>query len=127
MTVTDYFNFMLTEGHVARVNAMTFDPESKNIVSCANDKVLNVIDVQTGTRLYCTTLEHEPISLIWFGALLLVGDEQGNLSTWDLQGVAPLRKIRCHDGPLTTITVSVNNEKVITGGKDKKVIVWECF
>ncbi|KAL2737770.1 protein FAN-like isoform X3 [Vespula squamosa] len=123
----DNYNLQFTvKGHTGKVNAMTFDPECKSIISCAEDQALNIIDIHTSTQIYHTSLEHEALTLKWIGMLLLIGDSIGNISLWKFPEAAFLSKIHCHDGPLFTIAITTNNSMVITGGKDRKVIVWEC-
>ena len=114
------------KGHSARINSTKFDSESKNIISCANDMTIVVFDVQTSTRIYSTSLEDEPLTLSWIGTILLVGDTRGNLSLWDSQGAVFLSTLHCHEGSLTVVTATVDQKRVITGGVDKKIIVWNC-
>lgn len=77
---------------------MTFDPECKSIISCAEDQALNIIDIHTSTQIYHTILEHEALILKWIGMLLLIGDSAGNISLWKFPEAAFLSKIHCHDG-----------------------------
>ncbi|XP_012260336.2 protein FAN [Athalia rosae] len=123
----EQFSLQFTiKGHTARVNAASFDGESKKLVSCAKDLALKVLDVQTGTQIYSSVLEVEPTSLFWYDTeLLLVGDAQGDLHIWDFRGILIVGKYQCHNGPITTITASSDKKKIITGGKDKKVIIWD--
>lgn len=77
---------------------MTFDAECKNIITCANDRLINVFDVLTSTRVYSTSLDNEPTALNWIGTFLLIGDNRGNLNLWDSQEAIFLPKIHCHEG-----------------------------
>ncbi|XP_001606594.3 protein FAN [Nasonia vitripennis] len=113
--------------HNAKINAITFEPDSKNVISCANNKSLSVMDVQTSTQTYITTLEEEAVSLAWIHSFLLIGDLKGDLLMWDPQTAAFISKFYCHQGPLVSLAVSPDNKKVITGGQDRKVIVWNCI
>lgn len=97
---------ILIAGHADRINAVTFDTESKSIVSCAKDKVLNVVDIQTSTQIYCTTLEHESTCLAWIGEFLVIGDSAGFINVWNLQSALCFVKIQCHDGKLLFISVN---------------------
>lgn len=122
----DNFNLQFTvKGHTAKVNAMTFDPECKSIISCAADKVLNIIDIHTSTQIYHTVLEEEALTLKWIRTLLLIGDVVGDISFWNFPEAAFVSKIHCHDGPLVTIAITTDNDMIITGGKDRKIVVWE--
>nr|XP_012149911.1 PREDICTED: protein FAN isoform X2 [Megachile rotundata] len=123
----DTYNLQLTvKAHTCKINAMVFDQEGKSIISCAQDKALNIIDVCTSTRIYHTTLEHELLTLSWFETLLLIGDNNGNINVWNQQGGIFIAKIRCHDGPINALLVSTENNIIVTGGKDKKIIIWNC-
>lgn len=77
---------------------MIFDSECKNIISCADDKLINVFDIKTSTRIYSTSLDNEPMTLNWISTLLLVGDNEGNLTVWDSLGATFRSKIHCHRG-----------------------------
>ncbi|XP_034948322.1 protein FAN-like [Chelonus insularis] len=124
--MNNYDIYFTAKGHSGKINAILFDLESKNIISCASDKLINIFDVQTTTKIYSTSLEEEPLTLSWSGSLLLVGDSQGNLTVWDSYGANFRSKEHCHEGPLTAMIVTANNKYVITGGNDKKIIVWNC-
>lgn len=121
----DTYNLQFSvKGHTSKVNAMVFDEEGKNIISCAEDKVLNVIDVQTSTQIYCTTMEHEPLTLTWLDNFLLIGDNNGNINVWNHEGAIFVSQIHYHDGPIHALAVSAENNIILTGGKDKKIVVW---
>lgn len=112
------------KGHSGKVNALTFEPESNNIISCGVDKVLSVLDFRTGTQICSKILEVEALSLTWLNSLLLIGDGWGDVSFWDPK-FNWISKFNCHNGPVTSIVVTIDNKKVITGGKDRKIIVWD--
>ncbi|XP_011299588.1 protein FAN-like [Fopius arisanus] len=114
------------KGHGGKVTATTFDSECKNIIACTNDRTINVFDAKTSTRIYSTLLEDEPLVLSWLGSILLIGDAKGNINLWDSQEATFLSTTPCHNGPLTAITTTTDNNKIITGGNDRRIIVWDC-
>ncbi|KAG5342883.1 FAN protein, partial [Acromyrmex heyeri] len=114
------------KGHTCRVNAVIFDKQCSSVISCAEDKVLNIIDVRTSTQIYSVSLESEPLTLTWMGMFLLIGDNDGNLNIWNHQEAVFIPQIHCHDGPLCALAVTADSNLIITGGKDRKVIVWKC-
>ncbi|XP_061931232.1 protein FAN-like isoform X1 [Apis cerana] len=123
----DTYNLQFTvKAHNCKINAMVFDQEGKSIISCAADKMLNIIDIYTSTQIYRTTIEYEPLTLTWFKTFLLIGDNNGNINVWNRQGAIFITQIHCHDGPINTLSVSTKNNIILTGGKDKKIIVWNC-
>ncbi|KOC66673.1 Protein FAN, partial [Habropoda laboriosa] len=122
----DTYNLQFTvKAHSCKINSMVFDQEGRSIISCAEDKVLNIIDVHTSTQTYRTSIEHEPLTLVWFDTFLLVGDNNGNINVWNHQGAVFISQIHCHDGPINALSVSKQNNVVLTGGKDRKIIVWD--
>lgn len=84
--------------HAAKINCITFEPGSNNIISCSSNKSLVVFDVQTSTKIYSTILIEEPTAFSWTGSFLLIGDKNGFLQVWDPQTVAFVSKFHCHDG-----------------------------
>lgn len=86
---------------------MVFNEDGKNIISCAEDKVLNIIDVHTSTQIYRTTVQHEPLTLTWLETFLLIGDSNGSINIWNRQGATFVSQIHCHDGKTFTQTTSV--------------------
>ncbi|XP_029671745.1 protein FAN-like isoform X3 [Formica exsecta] len=123
----DSYNLQATiKGHVCRINAVMFDKQCSSVISCAEDKVLSIIDVRTNTQIYSVSLESEPLTLTWMKTFLLIGDNDGNLNIWNHQGAVFVSRIQCHDGPLCALAVIADSNLMITGGKDRKVIVWEC-
>ncbi|KAG5324079.1 FAN protein, partial [Pseudoatta argentina] len=123
----DSYNLQSTiKGHTCRVNAVIFDKQCSSVISCAEDKVLNIIDVRTSTQIYSVSLESEPLTLTWMGMFLLIGDNDGNLNIWNHQEAVFIPQIHCHDGPLCALAVTADSNLIITGGKDRKVNVWKC-
>ncbi|KAJ8681165.1 hypothetical protein QAD02_016952 [Eretmocerus hayati] len=112
--------------HLAKINSVTFDKDSTSIISCASDKTLNIMDVQTSTQIYHTNLSEEAKCLAWIGVHLLIGDNMGDVHLWNPQNAVFVSKFHCHQGAVMNLTVSLDHKEVITGGSDKKVIVWEC-
>ncbi|XP_072766799.1 protein FAN isoform X2 [Anoplolepis gracilipes] len=123
----DSYNLQATiKGHVCRINAVTFDKQCSRVISCAEDKVLSIIDVRTNTQIYSVSLESEPLTLTWIGTFLLIGDKDGKLNVWNHQGAIFVSQMQCHNGPICALAVIAESNLMITGGKDRKVIVWEC-
>lgn len=88
---------MSFKGYACRVNAVTFDKQCTSVISCAADKVLNIMDVRTSTQIYSITLDSEPLILTWMGTFLLIGDSDGNLNIWNHQEAVFVSQT-CHDG-----------------------------
>ncbi|XP_076638062.1 protein FAN [Colletes latitarsis] len=121
----DTYNLQFTvKRQTCKINAIVFDQEGKSIISCAEDKVLNIIDVYTSTQVYYTTMEHEPLTLTWLETFLLIGDSNGNINIWNREGTIFVSQMHYHDGPINALLVSTENNIILTGGKDRKIVVW---
>lgn len=99
---------LFSTAHNCKINAMVFDQEGKSIISCAADKMLNIIDIYTSTQIYRTTIEYEPLTLTWFKTFLLIGDNNGNINVWNRQGAIFITQIHCHDGTVFYILILIN-------------------
>nr|CAD7399314.1 unnamed protein product [Timema poppensis] len=113
------------QGHSGSVYAASFSPDSKKLVSCGEDGSFKVVDLSTGMLLYSKTLEEELRCLCWDGFTLLLGGSLGSLYVWDLILVQLKIKICAHSGPVLTVTASDDGSLVVTGGQDRRVIVWQ--
>jgi len=120
---------LLFKGHTCRINAVTFDKQCSSVISCAEDKILNIIDVRTNTQIYSVSLESEPLTLTWMGTFLLIGDNDGNLNIWNHQEAIFISQIHCHDGKfccylLLLCTTSVTYLLKIIYSKKFKYIIY---
>nr|CAD7423482.1 unnamed protein product [Timema monikensis] len=113
------------QGHSGSVYAANFSPDGKKLVSCGEDGSFKVVDLSTGMLLYSKTLEEELRCLCWDGFTLLLGGSLGSLYVWDLILVQLKIKICAHSGPVLTVTASDDGSLVVTGGQDRRVIVWQ--
>lgn len=96
--------------HTAKINCVTFEPDSNNIISCSSNKSLIVFDVHTSTKIYSTILVEEPMSFSWIASFLLIGDKNGFLQVWDPQTAAFVSKFHCHEGNLIAIKNFFTNQ-----------------
>jgi WD40 repeat protein len=62
--------------------------------------------------------------LAWDGRTALLGGGSGKLTVWDLHRGDHVVHITAHHGPITVLTVSPGGEYVVTGGEDRRVVVW---
>lgn len=69
--------------------------------------------------LSCLRLTHNA------GSICLAGSKTGRLSVWEMATGELLGEIEsCHYLEVSDLDISINNDLVITGGKDFKVKVW---
>lgn len=68
--------------------------------------------------------------LCWDGRTVLIGGGSGNVNIWDLHSGIHKKSFSAHKGPVTALAVSSSpvsedgGQYVVTGGDDRKVLVW---
>ncbi|XP_062502057.1 protein FAN-like [Corticium candelabrum] len=110
--------------HSGKVNAACFSPDGQRVLSAGADNYLKVLDVNTGTEIYSKSAGEGLQCAAWNGDIVLAGDNSGNLHVWNLVEVQPIAILRGHKGAVTCFAVSPNGMHVVTGGEDKKVVLW---
>nr|XP_006816443.1 PREDICTED: protein FAN-like [Saccoglossus kowalevskii] len=111
--------------HSGMVNDVKFSPDGQRVLSCGEDHFMRVMDVHSGTEVYAKDAGEELRCLSWDGSVVLAGMQSGYLLIWDFARVKVLNKVKGHDGAITAIDCSCNGGTVLTGGEDRKVIMWK--
>ncbi|XP_070575197.1 protein FAN-like isoform X2 [Ptychodera flava] len=111
--------------HSGVVHDVKFSPDGQRVLSCGDDHFMRVIDVHSGTEVYAKDAGEELRCLCWDGSTVLAGTETGHLLIWDFVKVQVLNKVKGHTGALTCIDCSSDGRTVLTGGEDRKVIMWK--
>ncbi|XP_013421222.1 protein FAN [Lingula anatina] len=110
--------------HTGAVGTAQFSSDGLRVISCGDDNFLNILDVQTGTSIFSMHMDSKIRCLCWNGSILLMGDEMGTLSLWDMNKVYLINKWdKVHEGAVTCVDISEDGQ-VVSGGEDRKVLVW---
>lgn len=128
LSVWDLASFSLLHQltcHSGKIHQVAFSPDSRNILSVAEDLYLKVTDVQTGTVLSTVFAEEEQRCFCWDGSIVLSGGQSGNLLIWDLLTSKITHRIPAHSGPVSCIWMNEQCSTVITGGEDKQIMFWK--
>lgn len=110
--------------HKRQVKSVRFSHDGTRVASCGSDFKMKVIDLKTGSILFSKDLGEELNCLAWDGRIAILGGGSGHLLGWNMLSGEPLFKIQAHKGPVTAIAVSEDGNFIVTGGDDRKVIVW---
>uniref|UniRef100_A0A4W4DVK5 Neutral sphingomyelinase (N-SMase) activation associated factor n=1 Tax=Electrophorus electricus TaxID=8005 RepID=A0A4W4DVK5_ELEEL len=128
LSVWDLASFSLLHQltcHSGKIHQVSFSPDSRNILSVAEDSCLKVTDVQTGMLLSTVLAEEEQRCFCWDGNTVLSGGQSGALLVWDLLASKVIHKIPAHSGRVTYIWMNEQCSSVITGGEDKQIMLWK--
>lgn len=92
--------------HKATITAINYGPDGQTLASCGVDKLFQILDVNTGLAVFNKMLSCALTCLKWNKSIILLGDEEGILSAWNIVEVKFLFEVKAHDGITTFICVS---------------------
>jgi len=118
-------------GHKRAVNGLNFSPDSSKLVSGSADKTIRVWDVAKGKVLCQTQTVTEVNAVTWIadGRQIASGGADYLIRVWYVdvakRELAPLREIKGHEGPVTSLaTIPPNGAQVISGSGDGTIRQW---
>ncbi|XP_072024442.1 protein FAN-like [Amphiura filiformis] len=114
-----------SQNHSSVVHAVKFHPHGHQMLSAGADHYIRVVDVHTGTEVFAKDAGEEIRCLVWHANLLLAGDCTGKLLIWDMVKGQLKTSIKGHEGAISCIEASEDGAVVITGGEDKKIVLWK--
>jgi WD40 repeat protein len=101
----------------------------KRLITAANspEAAVRVWDPDTGKELPTAPGQTEGVQCL---ALLpdgkVVGGVQECIVEWDLTGGRETRRVRCHDGPVFCLAVTGDGQRIVTGGFDHVIQIFDA-
>ncbi|XAR68272.1 hypothetical protein NMG60_11003348 [Bertholletia excelsa] len=89
---------------------------------------LHYQDVTTGVMVanYQTGLGRSDVMQVNpFNGVVALGHSSGTISMWKPTSAAPLVKMLCHHGPVSSLAFHSNGCLMATAGRDKKIKLWD--
>uniref|UniRef100_A0A665X3Z6 Neutral sphingomyelinase (N-SMase) activation associated factor n=1 Tax=Echeneis naucrates TaxID=173247 RepID=A0A665X3Z6_ECHNA len=111
--------------HTGTIHHTAFSPDSRHVLSVGADSCMMVIDVQTGMVISSVKTEEEQRCFCWDGNQVLCGGQFGDLLLWNLLSNTVTKRIPAHSGAVTAMWMNDLCSTVITGGEDRKIILWK--
>ncbi|XP_055537096.1 protein FAN-like [Wyeomyia smithii] len=107
-----------------------FNRTGSLIVSCGEDRMFNIVDIETGMVIFKREMVSPVGTLCWTkdDKYLLLGDRGGVLYVWNMLDGVIQRELVVHSGGVYCIG-STRDGQIITSGKDDRdycVKIWRC-
>ncbi len=116
----------ITSSLPQKIHDLAFSPDGRRLVSCGQDRHLRVFDVDLNDEVASVRLDAEPLCVAFDGQLALVGTDAGDLVIWDVVARRLVRSFQAHKGPVRAIAVASDGRRVVTGGDDKSIAVFDA-
>lgn len=124
-------------GHSKEVLCCSFSSDNRQILSSGADKVIKLWNVKGACRFTSNQNNHND----WVSNVRFLGKSSskgnvaasffastgwdGKLKIWNNQSFEIKDSFKAHDGNINAITTSPKGTLIVTGGKDKKVKIWD--
>lgn len=115
------------KGHRRGVHAVQFSPVDQLVVT-AGDSTLKMWNLQDFTCV--KTFQGHDCSVLNFtflanGLQLLSVASDGNLKIWDCKNNNCIKTIDAHSGNIWTLIKTQDDNLIVTGGQDERLIIWK--
>jgi len=129
--VANHTTKTLFKGHTKDVLDVTFSPDNRRIISCGRDNTVRVWNVigevamELKTPSWATCVSCAPLATPQDPLIFAVGLWDGNVIVYKLTDkVEELHTIHAHDGRCQSVAFTPDGQWLITGGSDRKVVLW---
>jgi WD40 repeat protein len=116
--------------HTKATNNIAYSYDGKTLASCSDDKTIKIWSTDLHTKEPLMTLiGHEaPVLTVLYSfdsKLLISSDEAGYIKIWSMPSGKLVRTIKAHDDLIQDLSISGNNDIIVSASIDKKVKLWE--
>uniref|UniRef100_A0A1X7UAC0 BEACH domain-containing protein n=1 Tax=Amphimedon queenslandica TaxID=400682 RepID=A0A1X7UAC0_AMPQE len=116
------------KAHDNDVLSVTFSPDGSSVCTTGADGFIKLFSVKERSESIAVKREEAYCCVVWLQSQLLAGGMNGSLSLLDSNTLNIISTIKNHTDAITSIDVSLNDNIVVTGGKDKCLgKVTNCF
>lgn len=117
--------------HSGGVYAVSWSPDSKQLLTASGDKTARLWDVETRQMVsefvLGHTVEDQQVSCLWQNQYLLTVSLSGFINYLDVNNPSkPLRIVMGHNKPITVLTLSEDRSNIFTGSHDGFVTNWNA-
>jgi mono/diheme cytochrome c family protein len=116
------------EGHTGEVSAVAFVADGSRVVSGGGDRLVRLWDAKTGRELRRFEGHTDKVrALAANDKFIASGGQDGMVRLWS-EGAAKTGEVRClagHTGPVTSVAISVDGRRILSGSHDRTVRHWD--
>jgi WD40 repeat protein len=116
-------------GHSGKGSSLAFSPDSRRIVTAAENGVGRIWDAATGTlvhqlsgpgnRLLCAVYSPD-------GQRIATGGDDNYISLWDAHTFEPVARLSGHQAYVYSLAWSADCQRLVSGSGDHTVRIWEA-
>jgi WD40 repeat protein len=116
-------------GHIKDVNTVIFSHNGKNIISGGSDKSIRFWNFDTGKEIKTLGVQRtsrvEDVKFSSDGKKIITcGDK--TIKIWDITTGQQARVLKGHNSYVRAIDISRDGKKIVSGGSDKSIRIWNA-
>ena len=115
-------------GHDGVVFSVAFSPDSRRIVTAADDAIARVWDAATGTRLHDLVGHGNRVLCAEYspdGKRIASGGDDKNVRLWDAETFEEVARLGGHEAYVYSLAWRADSQQLISGSGDQTVRIWD--
>ncbi len=117
----------ISQGHTKGINAVTYSPNGKKILSASIDHTLKEWSTSTGTCIQTLVGHSEIVTTVQYspdGKKAYSGSNDGVIIEWDIETGKPENTFDAHESGVSDIKYMPETKQIISASLDKTVKIW---
>jgi len=115
--------------HKGGIYAVCPSPDNTRVLTVSGDKMAKIWDVQTSSVVtefnMGSAVQDMQVGCLWQGDYLLSVSLSGYINYLDVNNPSrPLRILKGHNKPITSMVISKDQQSIYTGASDGKICAW---